>query len=825
MEMKDFRRCIWLCKILLIIIYAFDWKKSVECLVVPVGHSVVLDCFLSSKDRDTDINSIDIVRWNRNDWNSSPTVLLWRKGLPNLDGKGYEHRVQLIIDGNLARLSINDIRKSDEGNYQCQTWSAMVKPIGNATITPLQVIDHIPKWIHHPSSSIVDVGSFTELNCDIDPSPISIQWLRNGKIILNGQNEFYIDNGRLRIYIKWNLKEEQEGVYQCRVLYYNAALLSNSANITFAVLSPFQSYDKSVVNSRENGNVVLRGSIPFSIPSALPKVYKDDLQITKFDGRMQLLSSGNLHIVNVSSDDEGIYTFAAVNSISGQIVRAKHSIQLKVHVSDRKSSPQLLAAQQDLNTLNVGQNVTLECAADGNPSPNISWSKYGGILPQGRHRQILGNLFLTNIRANDTGTYICEARNGVDFQVSTICTLNVTEEPRIINWSSEQEVVEGSELVLDCQVNVYANVKWIFNGTEISSDQYVIKGNKLSVNVSERRHAGFYQCFAFNKAGIMSEIKRVRILPKIIISNSGDNGSGTNPRRKPPNLVPDDNLDRSQSSSSNDESDISDLTDKDWQRRRKQKKNKHKSGTTNDNKDESVMVRWDVPLNTGLSIQFFKVQYRVVAKHSSRWMTIDEDILPHIFSYEVPNLRTGQTYRFRIAAVYSNNDNKLGPNSHRFTLQKDPQMKKPIVGPTIISTKTVSPSAIELTWQEEDVILPPIKTSSNNQLLYIILGSVLGSLSLLLILFVGYCLCKQRRHRIALTSNNGHRQPGVREDESGEELGEYRAADRHTNVTNGHNGVSTTIFLWQKQLQGEKPKSQSQENNEIETETENTQQN
>ncbi|GAB6027209.1 hypothetical protein CHUAL_013962 [Chamberlinius hualienensis] len=79
--------------------------------------------------------------------------------------------------------------------------------------------------------------------------------------------------------------------------------------------------------------------------------------------------------------------------------------------------------------------------------------------------------------------------------------------------------------------------------------------------------------------------------------------------------------------------------------------------------DESLMVLWDVPLNIGLCIQFFKVQHLLVAKHSSRWMTIYEDIFPHIFSYEVPNLRTEMTYCFRTVAVYNNSDNKLGPNS------------------------------------------------------------------------------------------------------------------------------------------------------------------
>lgn len=115
--------------------------------------------------------------------------------------------------------------------------------------------------------------------------------------------------------------------------------------------------------------------------------------------------------------------------------------------------------------------------------------------------------------------------------------------------------------------------------------------------------------------------------------------------------------------------------------------------------DESVMVRWSVPFNEGLPIQFFKVQYRETDKRSFRWKTIDEDIPSHIRSYEVSGLKSGQTYKFRIAAVYSNNDNKLGPNSNRFLLEKEAPKRKPGYSPLIEIAEAVSQSAIMIQWK------------------------------------------------------------------------------------------------------------------------------
>ena len=81
--------------------------------------------------------------------------------------------------------------------------------------------------------------------------------------------------------------------------------------------------------------------------------------------------------------------------------------------------------------------------------------------------------------------------------------------------------------------------------------------------------------------------------------------------------------------------------------------------------DSSVMVRWAVPPNNGLPIQFFKVQYRELTRGAgskrkangngarsrgpqgkgSRWRTNNEDIPPHIRSYEVDDLKTDSTYK------------------------------------------------------------------------------------------------------------------------------------------------------------------------------------
>jgi len=55
-----------------------------------------------------------------------------------------------------------------------------------------------------------------------------------------------------------------------------------------------------------------------------------------------------------------------------------------------EAPPTVIWAPQDTVTFMQDSDLTLECAAEGFPVPQISWEKYGGHLPVGRFNQVLG---------------------------------------------------------------------------------------------------------------------------------------------------------------------------------------------------------------------------------------------------------------------------------------------------------------------------------------------------------------------------------------------------------------------------------------------------
>ena len=65
-----------------------------------------------------------------------------------------------------------------------------------------------------------------------------------------------------------------------------------------------------------------------------------------------------------------------------------------------------------------GQSVTLNCSADGQSVPNITWSRCNGELPRGRTQVKDGQLKIRSLKDEDSGIYICSARSGL-LQVET----------------------------------------------------------------------------------------------------------------------------------------------------------------------------------------------------------------------------------------------------------------------------------------------------------------------------------------------------------------------------------------------------------------------
>ncbi|CAL4071445.1 unnamed protein product, partial [Meganyctiphanes norvegica] len=437
----------------------------------------------------------------------------------------------------------------------------------------------------------------------------------------------------------------------------------------------------------------------------------------------------------------GNYKCRAHNSALGTWHSSPRTISLTVAPRDDQTnatSPQIVYPRPARSPQHRqrGSSVHMLCLASGNPTSKISWTRYGNQLPQKAVIGPDGSLSLDDLDLQDQGTYLCHANNGVGPEDRINVNIDVMELPTVqMVGDVHRHVQEGGSMLVRCSMTGHPvpDVMWVFNGRKLINDGNIfIDGPKIKIVSVAKKHGGIYQCFASNIGGWSEDFVLIQVVPRDVhlttddsildgyeeedftINHDLNNGRQNNQGNKEGKLnlkrrnqwnnrrIKNENLPKGD-----------DLILDNGEEQRIQEHSDDDEGTMippsapNVTKisDDSVMVTWAAPTPTGLSILFYKVQYRELKNNrggrSGRWKTVEEDIPSHVTSYEVTELKAGNFYKFRIAAVYTNQDNNIGPISKRFLLEKDPTMSPPLYPPNVTSVERLTPMSIQLKWTYE----------------------------------------------------------------------------------------------------------------------------
>lgn len=583
------------------------------------------------------------------------------------------------------------------------------------------------RFVRAPEPIAAPPGDEVTFECSLNVPAEQVRWRHNGRYLNhtspnpNGKTPQNINQLIVRVN---DLR--QTGDYQCVAWYGASALASVPAHLSLAEMGEFPFASDTIIEVRRGNTALIHCQSPNSNPPAVLQYFKDGRSLPE---SVQVNpSTGTLVLPNVSEKDEGVYTCSASNYITSKTITSHQKITLRLSWNTDDQQPRFPYRPENNYTIAAGSNVTLECAGTGYPTPLVSWRRLNGPLPS-QAEQIPGGLRILNAAANDKGTYVCEISNRVN-RIPHVISLFVQEPPTLVLEPNKSSTVEeGESCQLDCEFHgePYPIVTWLLNGESVNNDSLMkFNGGTLHITRLEKRHAGIYQCMASNAQGTAYGSAMLQVKPKQVTAQLGSDNDNT-PEADDPEMEVPGNLGLTTTSSGHHLPGKKDHRRGGGKGRRKDKKHKGNAVMIPPTKphitrlsDESVMVRWSVPPNDGLPIQFFKVQYRELGNshgrgggrrgRGNRWMTSNEDIPPHIRSYEVANLEPDHTYRFRIAAVYSNNDNKLGPNSARFHLHRgSPTLKTHLNAPLLTTTEAVSPFAIQIHWEYAPSATTPIE--------------------------------------------------------------------------------------------------------------------
>ncbi|KAJ8402304.1 hypothetical protein AAFF_G00371690, partial [Aldrovandia affinis] len=182
------------------------------------------------------------------------------------------------------------------------------------------------------------------------------------------------------------------------------------------------------------------------------------------------------------------------------------------------SPPRIVEHPSDL-ILSKGEPATLNCKAEGRPTPTVEWYKDGERVETDRedprsHRMLLpsGSLFFLRIvhgrrSKPDEGSYVCVARNYLGEAVSHNASLEVAMlRDDFRHNPSDVMVAAGEPAVLECQPprgHPEPTISWKKDGDNIKDrdERITIRGGKLMITNTRKSDAGKYVCVGTNMVG------------------------------------------------------------------------------------------------------------------------------------------------------------------------------------------------------------------------------------------------------------------------------------------------------------------------------------
>ncbi|XP_045683188.1 neuronal cell adhesion molecule isoform X22 [Phyllostomus hastatus] len=432
--------------------------------------------------------------------------------------------------------------------FLCQMISALEVPLD--LVQPPTITQQSPKdYIIDPRENIV-------IQCEAKGKPPpSFSWTRNGTHFDIEKDPLVTmkpGSGTLVINIMSEGKAETyEGVYQCTARNERGAAISNNI-VVRPSRSPLWTKEKLEPITLQSGqSLVLPCRPPVGLPPPIIFWMDNSFQRLPQSERVSQGLNGDLYFSNVLPEDtrEDYICYARFNHT--QTIQQKQPISVKVvsvdelndtiaaNLSDtevygaklnRERPPTFLIPEG--NTSNKeelrGNVLSLECIAEGLPTPLIYWMKEEGTLPFNRtyYKNFQKTLQILQVSEADSGNYQCIAKNALGSIHHTI-SVTVKAAPYWITAPQNLVLSPGENGALICRANgnPKPRISWLSNGVpiEIAPDDpsRKIDGDTIIFSNVQERSSAVYQCNASNEYGYLLANAFVNVLaepPRILTS-------------------------------------------------------------------------------------------------------------------------------------------------------------------------------------------------------------------------------------------------------------------------------------------------------------------
>ncbi|XP_061185116.1 protogenin-like [Saccostrea echinata] len=408
-----------------------------------------------------------------------------------------------------------------------------------SSIPSYEVIKNTPKVVEVLQNSPLLLNCTDSMTWWTE-SGVKYSWFKDGKIVTSDQRVTVSQNGSL--YIPSTKKKKRrgwddEGLYECHMTVPMGTVIGRSVKIKIIRIS------KSFIKVPKNQVVDPGGVARFEcqlkakLPIQVRKyIWNKNRRQLPANNRYTELPTGVLQIHGVQVSDEGPYSCSVLITLGEKVEDLhlavfRHSREAELTVRNetlleakKSRAPKIVYVNEKVNST-VGSSAILECQADGNPTPTISWQKVnmddqskGESVEDGhRVRQVgMGNLKFTKVIETDSGLYRCVAAAPGFNNSSALVTLRVSYPPTLLKTPSSGNFLVANRIRLYCsaQGRPTPSITWYHNGQRLQEDagHVVFKDNNGQLVIESRvSDSGFYQCIAENPYGSETSTARIQV--------------------------------------------------------------------------------------------------------------------------------------------------------------------------------------------------------------------------------------------------------------------------------------------------------------------------
>ncbi|XP_063767625.1 neural cell adhesion molecule L1-like protein isoform X2 [Eleginops maclovinus] len=409
---------------------------------------------------------------------------------------------------------------------------------------PLEV-EQLPTITDQSPSSLI-AFPFDEsfpMTCEAkgNPEP-EFRWTKNGQEFdpdIDPRLMKEENSGTFVIPNNGNLTEYQ-GTYRCYASNRLGTAISKEIEFIVPHVPKFPKETLDPVEVEEGQPLVLECNPPQGIPPLQIYWMTISLQHIEQDERVHMGLNGDLYFSHaVEKDSRRDYCcFAAFPRIRTIVQKNAMSVIVKTkNLSPETANailqrrPSLLSPSggESVTQLVKGQDLKLECIAEGFPTPQVEWVKMGDLL-QSKARKEKHNklLIVKEVELEDSGKYMCTAKNALG-QAHHYFTVRVEEPPEWVVEPESQLSMIGADVLIKCSASGTPppSITWRVNGEPLqgapAANRKVFDDTIMLHNAKESDSA-VYQCEASNKHGTLLSNANIMIinLAPMILTKEGE---------------------------------------------------------------------------------------------------------------------------------------------------------------------------------------------------------------------------------------------------------------------------------------------------------------